>query len=289
MTDAPPLNGRPAIRRSDPTTTPVPLVFDSPHSGTDYPPDFGFVAPLQTLRSAEDTHVDRLFAAAPDNGATLLAALFPRSYIDVNRDLRDIDPELLDAAWPGTAKPGPKSKLGIGLIRRLAQPNVPVYDRKLTVAEVRARIENCYLPYHDELARIVDALHARFGVVWHINCHSMASRGSAMTEDGPVERPDFVLGDRDGTTCGPIFTDLVAHRLREMGYAVKINDPYKGAEIVRRYADPPARRQSLQIEINRKLYMDERTREPNAGFDKLQADMSRLIGFLAGYARAALA
>jgi N-formylglutamate deformylase len=276
------------IERFDPTT-PVPLVFDSPHSGVVYPPDFKFTAPDELVRTAEDTHVDALFAAAPAHGATLLVAHFPRSYIDTNRHAHDLDPELIDGTWPGKIAPGEKTKLGIGLVRRLAQPGIPMYDRKLSVAAIRHRIETYYLPYHDALAQIIDGVHGRFGAVWHINCHSMASRGSDITPDGAVERAEFVLGDRDGTTCDPAFTAAVAKFLDGQGYDVKINDPYKGAEIVRRYADPSARRHSLQIEINRRLYMNEQTRERSPGFAKLQADLTDLIRFLADYARSAAA
>lgn len=277
------------LERFDPAAAPVPLVFDSPHSGMVYPADFNFTAPDDLVRTAEDTHVDALFAAAPAHGATLLIAHFPRSYIDTNRHAHDLDPELIDGAWPGKIAPGEKTKLGIGLVRRLAQPGIPMYDRKLSVGAIRHRIETYYLPYHDELGRIIDGAHRRFGAVWHINCHSMASRGSDITPDGGVERAEFVLGDRDGTTCDPAFTAAVDSFLRGKGYDVRINDPYKGAEIVRRYADPQRRRHSLQIEINRRLYMDERTRERSPGFAKLQADLADLIRFLAEYARGAAA
>jgi N-formylglutamate amidohydrolase len=276
------------LERFDPAGEPVPLVFDSPHSGVVYPADFGFTAPEDVVRTAEDTHVDTLFAAAPAHGAPLLIAHVPRSYIDANRHVQDLDPELIDGAWPGKIAPGEKTKLGIGLVRRLAQPGIPMYDRRLSVAAIRHRIETCYLPYHDEPGRMIDALHGRFGAVWHINCHSMASRGSDITPDGDTVRADFVLGDRDGTTCSADFTAAVARFLGAKGYDVRINDPYKGAEIVRRYADPPARRHSLQIEINRALYMNEKTREPSSGFATLQSDLTELIRFLADFARASV-
>src|SRR4051794_2560339 len=125
--------------RRDPVAPEVPLVFDSPHSGTEYPADFNHACPLAALRGAEDLYVEDLFGAAPEHGATLLAALFPRSYIDVTRDLADLDPALLDTPWPAPLSPGEKTKLGIGLIRRFAKPGLPVYDRKLTVAEAEAR------------------------------------------------------------------------------------------------------------------------------------------------------
>jgi N-formylglutamate amidohydrolase len=282
------------LYRRDPAAAPLPLVFDSPHSGVVYPADFRHAAPLALLRTAEDTHVDALYAAAPAHGAVLLAAHFPRSYIDVNRAADDIDPALLAEPWPGDVppgrlSPGEKTKLGIGLIRRLAVPGTPVYDRHLSAAEIRARIDTYYQPYHDALAAIVDALHARFGAVWHVNCHSMAARGSDMTPDGAVERADFVLGDRDGTSCDATFTELVAQALRAQGHAVAINDPYTGAELVRRHGDPQRRRHSLQIEINRRLYMDEATRERSAGFARLQADLTVLIAEIAGHVRTVVA
>ena len=226
------------LLRRDPSTTLVPLVLDSPHSGVGYPADFRHAAPLEILRAAEDTHVDDLFGAAPTHGATLLAALFPRSYIDPNRHESDIDPDLLAEPWPTELAPGEKTKLGLGLIWRLAQPEVPVYDRKLPVAEIQARIDTYYRPYHAALSAVLDDRHARFGAVWHVNCHSMSARGSAMSPDNGRERADFVLGDRDGTTCGRDFTDTVFEWLKGRGYQVAINDPYKGVELVRRYSDP---------------------------------------------------
>jgi N-formylglutamate deformylase len=271
----------------DPVGHAVPLVFDSPHSGIDYPVDFGCVAPMAILRTAEDTHIDDLFGAAPAEGATLIAALFPRSYIDVNRDELDIDPTLLDGPWPCALKPGEKTKLGMGLIRRLAQPDLAMYDRKLPVAEIQARIDTYYRPYHAAVKRAIERTHQRFGAVWHINCHSMGSIGSAMTSDGARRRPDFVLGDRDGTTCAAEFTDLIYRWLKERGHHVTINDPYKGVELVRRYSNPAQRRHSLQIEINRALYMDETTRAPNAGYASLKAEMTALIATLASWSRAA--
>jgi N-formylglutamate deformylase len=274
--------------RHEPVAEAAPLVIDSPHSGVDYPDDFRCVAPLSILRTAEDTHIDDVFSAASGHGATLIAALFPRSYIDVNRDLLDIDADLLDGPWPVPLKPGEKTKLGMGLIRRLAQPEIAVYDRKLSVAEVQARVERYYMPYHAELKATLDRAYQRFGAVWHLNCHSMGSQGSAMTPDGTKRRPEFVLGDRDGTTCAAAFTETVYGWLKDRGHHVTINDPYKGVELVRRYSDPARHRHSLQIEINRALYMNEETREPNGGYAALKAEMSALVAYLSGWTRTAL-
>ena len=264
----------------------VPVVFDSPHSGTSYPADFETIVPHLTLRRAEDTHVEALYAAAPDHGATLVAANFPRSYIDANRSLLDIDAALLDSPWPGPINVTRKTEKGIGLVWRLLDTGEPIYSRKLTVAEVQARISNCYAPYHKAVRDAINAAHKHYGAVWHINCHSMPATSSVISEEGPgVPRSDFVLGDRDGTTCAPEFTTFVALTLRGMGYEVNVNDPYKGVELVRAYSDPAERKHSLQIEVNRKLYMDENSRERNEGFAKLQGDLTRLIQAIGKYAR----
>jgi N-formylglutamate deformylase len=274
------------LYRADPRDGEVPLIFDSPHSGTDYPEDFDHTCPRQVLRTAEDTYVDELYSAAPAEGATLIGALFPRSYIDANRHIADMDQALLAEPWPHPLKPGVKTKMGMGLIRRLAVPKLPVYSRKLGVAEVQARIDKYYHAYHAELAGAADRLHARFGGLWHVDCHSMKSVSNGMATEGPgVPRADFVLGDRDGTTCAPELTQFVRQFLETRRYDVRINDPYKGVELVRRHGRPKENRHSLQIEVNRKLYMDEESFERNANFPKLKADLDALVAALAGFAR----
>ncbi len=274
-----------ALVRRDPAARPVPVVFDSPHSGAEYPDDFGFVAPMNKVRGAEDAFVHALYGAAPEHGATLLAARFPRSYIDPNRSLLDLDPGLLDGRWPGPLEPGEKSRLGSGLVWRTCPPDHPMYDRKLTVAEVRRRIDGYYAPYHAALRQALDEAHRRFGAVWHVNCHSMPSLSTVKSPEGPgVRRPQIVLGDRDGASCDPAFTAFVREALAGFGYEVALNDPYKGAELIVAYSDPGTGRHSLQIEINRGLYMDEDTLEPHAGFAGLKADITRLIAAICGYA-----
>lgn len=274
-----------AFRYQPPKSPAAPAVFDSPHSGTAYPEDFRTIAPMAEVRRSEDAFVDELFGSAPAHGAALIAATFPRIYIDPNRDLIDLDPAMLDGPWPDPLVPSRKTELGVGLIWRIMPPDIELYDRLLSVAEVRRRIDRCWKPYHEAVAAAIDEIHARFGKVWHVNCHSMPAVGNAASEDGPVARAEFVLGDRDGTTCSPDFTAFVAGELRDMGYEVKINEPYKGVELVRRYSDPAAGRHSLQIEINRKLYMDEQCIEKNGGFATMRANMDRLAAVICRYAR----
>jgi N-formylglutamate amidohydrolase len=138
------------------------------------------------------------------------------------------------------------------------------------------------------LQGICDRLHGKFGAVWLVNCHSMPARGNAMSSDGPnALRADFVLGDRDRTTCAPELTDFVARLLTGRGYSVKVNDPYKGVEIVRRHGIPAQGRQALQIEVNRALYMNEKTLEPNDHYATLKADLDHLVEGLASFTGAA--
>jgi len=276
------------FRRHDPHEEALPLVLDSPHSGKDYPSDFAHLPPRDVVRQAEDSYVDELYAAAPAMGATLVEALFPRAYIDPNRSLADIDTALLDAPWPGPVTPSRKTELGIGLVWRLAHGGVPMYARPLSVAEVEQRIAACYEPYHAAVAQAIDERYLRFGAVWHLDCHSMPAVGDVMSDDPGRPRADFVLGDRDGTTCEPELTAFVAGTLRGMGYDVAINDPYKGVELVRLHGRPRERRHSLQIEVNRRLYVDEATLEKHAGFASLQAHLHRLLEALAGYVRGRL-
>jgi N-formylglutamate amidohydrolase len=254
-------------------------VLDSPHSGREVPADFGTVLDDADLRDAEDCHVDRLYLPATERGIPLLAARVSRLYLDVNRDADDIDPELLDAPPPGAASP--KARLGKALVWRTLDDGRPIYARRLSAQEIARRIARCHTPYHRRLKGLLDAAHARFGRVVHINCHSMNAVGGAHGEGGAGRaRADFVLGDRDGTSCDPALTAFVQRTLAGMGYDVKVNDPFKGVALVRAYSDPAAGRHSLQIEINKRLYMDPATLEPGAGFAPLQRDLMRLIDAL---------
>ncbi len=268
----------------------LPLVLDSPHSGIDYPDDFGHAVDPQRLRHAEDTHVHDLWAGAVAAGVVLLHAHFPRAYIDANRAADDMDPDQIDGVFPGVLNPGIKSRLGIGLCWTREPPEGgPLYDRKLTAAEVLHRLETYHQPYQLKLRALLDASHARWGAVWHINCHSMQEHASAMsTQKRGTPRPDFVLGDRDGTACAPEFTETVRGFLAARGYSVSVNDPYKGVELIRTNGDPAQRRHSMQIEVNRKLYMDEATRVPNQGYGALQSAFTDLSRHLAAYVAAQL-
>lgn len=274
------------VERVDPEHAALPVVFDSPHSGHVYPDDFGHSLPLPMVRMSEDAYVDEVFGAAPSAGAILIRALFPRSYIDPNRAPDDIDITMLAEPWPGVVNPGPKTELGVGLIPK-REPGGQMYDRKLSLKEVEHRIRDYWRPYHEAVRNALDACHHQFGAVWHLNCHSMPSTSTEVSPEGAgVPRPEICLGDRDGTTCAPEFIHAVAEEFTLLGYEVALNAPYKGAELVRRYADPAIGRHSLQIEINRALYMDEKRIEKSPGFDDLATDIEAVIRRICDYAEA---
>jgi len=260
----------------------TPLVLDSPHSGIDYPEDFRHACDPAVLRRAEDTHVEKLYDFAPALGVAWIEALFPRSYIDVNRNTTELDVSLLDGEWNEPVETDPagleKVKLGKGLIWRLTDEGEPLYDRLLTRDEVRQRIERCWVPYHAAVAAAIDAAHARHGYSIHLDCHSMPAVASSHATGAPGQvHADVVVGDREGTTASPALSRLVCEHLRSLGYDVAYNDPYKGVELVRRYSDPARQRHSIQVEVNRKLYMDEQTLEPHGGLPKLRNDLRSLI------------
>ena len=268
----------------------APLLIDSPHSGRVYPEDFETCVPERVLRGAEDWMVDDLVGDAPLEGATLLAARFPRAYIDPNRRVDDVDPALLAGTWHEPLNPGPKTALGIGLFRAKTNDGRPLLPGPLPVQDLRTRIDRCWWPYRMMLGNALDRLHARHGAVWHIDMHSMKSVGTAITPDGPgAQRPDMVIGDLEGTSCDPEFTALVAESLRAKGYRVAVNDPYKGAEIIRTHGRPAEHRHSLQIEMKRALYMDEATITATGGYAQLKADLRSLIAEVAAWTKDAKA
>ncbi len=273
----------PPFDLTPPTGAALPIVVDSPHSGMAYPSDFGSRLSGLALRRGEDTWVHELYASAPRHGATLLAARFPRAYIDPNRTLEDIDAELLAEPWPGAVTPSRKTELGIGLVWRL-MAGEPIYDRKLSVAEVRGRIERCWGPYHAALGQALRAASDNGGPRWHLNVHSMPD--DAYRRLGLPEKPlaDFVLGNLDGSTSDDATMAVIEDALRAAGYSVARNDPFKGVEIIRKSARPEAGHHAVQIEVKRSLYMDEQL-QPNAGFERLRQAIDGMLGALAAFVR----
>lgn len=277
-----------AVDIEHPKTDAIPLVLDSPHSGRDYPDDFVTQVERESLVRLEDGYVDELIDGAPRVGATVIKALFPRSYIDPNRSETDLDTRMLDGRWPYPTSPTHKSDLGVGLVFNRSLDGRDFYAEKLTAAAVLHRIENYYRPYHDGLRDTLNSLHSKFGLVWHLNCHSMpAFAASAAKQSQP--RPDICLGNRHGTTASAELVDLLSTSLRQLGLNVTCNDPYAGVELVRRYSNPRQGAHSVQVEINRALYMNESTHTIHSGFAPLKRALETVFGKLAQELRRDLA
>ncbi|MEM7567412.1 MAG: N-formylglutamate amidohydrolase [Pseudomonadota bacterium] len=275
----------------------IPLLLDSPHSGTDYPNDFRPLVDASRYRRAEDMDVDALFGAAPSLGVPLLKALFPRVYVDVNRALADISPDAIAPPLPFVPLPSAKARLGKGVIWTDAPPlppemgtdggATPLYDAPLPGPEVARRLSTCWTPYRRRLADLLDGIHEAHGRAFYLDCHSMQSVSTAMHEEGAGKpRPDVVLGDRDGSSCDPAYTALVKRLLEAEGFAVSVNDPYKGADLTIANGRPAEGYHALQIELRRDLYMDEVTLERNDRFEETRDKLTRMLEGLVGALRA---
>lgn len=256
------------------------LVISSPHSGADYPAEFLLQSRLDplNLRRSEDGFVDRLFAAGPGLGAPLVRALFPRAYVDPNREPYELDPAMFRDSLPSHANTRSLRVLGgLGTIAKVVADGAEIYRDKLTFAEAERRIAQCYRPYHEALERCLDGALAAHGRALLLDCHSMPSVGGPGERDAGRGRPDIVLGDRFGMSCAPAMVACAESLLRDRGYRVVRNDPYAGGYITHHYGRPQRQRHALQIEINRSLYMDEARIEPHYGFARVAADMAALL------------
>jgi N-formylglutamate deformylase len=260
----------------------LPLIFDSPHSGHLFPNDFVSKVAKADLMTGWDAFVDELWLGVVTNKAYLLLANISRMYVDLNRAPNDIDPTLLDKPWD-YCQPTKYSDRGMGLIRRMALPDVPIYTNPLSQAQIEARLQQYYYPYHTALQQQLDTLHQTHGGVWHIDCHSMKSRGNEMNIDSGLLRPDIILGDMDGSSADSGFVQVVEDAFVELGYKVVRNTPYKGGYLVSHYADVKNNRHSLQIEINRALYMDETSFSRNANFKQFQGDLTLVSAKIAAF------
>lgn len=271
---------RPSWDLRAPRRQTVPLVFSSPHSGRDYPADFVDASPLDItrLRRSEDAFVDEIFAGAPDFGAPLLRAMFPRAYVDANREPYELDPEMFADTLPDHVRTrSPRITAGLGTVPRVVADGATIHPGTITFADAARRIERHHLPYHRTLKHLIDATHERFGGVLLVDCHSMPSAGAPGTRGHSLKNVDMILGDCHGVSCIGAITDAAEDALVGLGYRVRRNRPYAGGYITRHYGRPAKGVHALQIEINRALYMDERTIQRGPGLSGLIRDIDRLI------------
>ena len=264
----------------DPPACKGPVLFNSPHSGSTYPREFLAASRLDIaiLRRSEDSFVDELTAGVVKHGFPLMRANFPRCFVDVNREPYELDPRMFEGRLPSFANTrSMRVAGGLGTVARVVGDAQEIYDQRIPVDDALRRIESLYKPYHRALRRLFTRLHRDFGAAMLIDCHSMPSTAGHKDER---PRPEFVLGDRYGTSCTGIVSETIEKTLRAFGYTVSRNKPYAGGFITEHYGNPAAGLHAIQLEINRALYMDERSYRRKPEFDRLQAEMTALMAHL---------
>ena len=269
-----------SIERPEKLTSPV--IFASPHSGRVYPHSFLNASRLdeKQVRRSEDAFIEELFAAAPQFGAPLLHAHFPRAYVDANREAHELDPEMFREPlpeWVNTTSS--RVGAGLGTVARIVAGGAEIYNQRLDVNEVMSRIEACHRPYHQALRALIDETMATFGCCLLVDCHSMPSLAASGINDHT--QADIILGDCHGSSCSPDISAIAERTLRDLGLSVRRNKPYAGGFTTRHYASRESGIQTLQIEINRALYMNEMAIERHQGFERLSARLEVLIARLA--------
>jgi N-formylglutamate amidohydrolase len=277
---APPLP-EPAPFIMVPAARPTAMVFASPHSGRHYPPDLMAASRLDGLaiRQSEDGYVDQLIAEGPKEGASLIAATYGRAYMDVNRSPLELDPEMFEGALPADqVQPSLRVAAGLGVIAKIVGEGQEIYRHRLPSSEAQARIDRVHRPYHAALSELLVQTNRDHGLAVLIDWHSMpsAASGGGWGRAGS----DFVLGDRHGSACGAGLTRLVDESLTRMGYQVARNSPYAGGYTTEHYGQPTKGVHVLQIEINRRLYLNEADLTLSPNYASLKRNLNRLIGLL---------
>jgi N-formylglutamate amidohydrolase len=265
----------------EPAVWRAPIIFNSPHSGSVYPDEFLSASriDLPGLRRSEDSFMDELIGGLSDRGFPIVRVNFPRSYIDVNREPYELDPRMFSGRLPSFANTrSMRVAGGLGTIPRVVGDGQEIYRERLSVDDALARIEALYKPYHRALRRLINKTHQAFGTVVMVDCHSMPSIGVSREEP---RRPDVVIGDRYGTSCAPLLADTVEETMVRLGYSIGRNKPYAGGFITEHYGNPASGLHTIQLELNRAIYMDERRRARGTRFAHVASDFAVLAEALA--------
>lgn len=267
----------PAYQLFRPKSRTTSVVFASPHSGRNYTQDFLAQIALDPLsiRSSEDAYVDQLFASAPQTGAPFLIASAPRAFIDLNRAVEELDSALIEQVR--RASRNPRVASGLGVVPRVVANGQQIYHGKIALSQAHSRIADYWHPYHDTLQTLLDESHQIFGEAILIDCHSMPHEALANASPAGAARPEIVLGDRFGATATGSIVERIEAAFASAGLRVARNMPFAGAYIAQHYGRPSRRQHAVQIEIDRALYMNERTLEPNADFEAFQTILSGII------------
>ncbi len=262
----------------------IPFVFNSPHSGRKYPQAFLEQSRLDPheIRRSEDHYADELFGAAAQLGAPFLKAHFPRAYVDVNREPYELDARMFSGTIPPYVnRNSARVAGGLGTIPRIVAENMEIYDARLPIEEALWRVENVYKPYHATLRKLIAATHVRFGQAYLIDCHTMPGN---IRVNGTSQRPDIIIGDRYGTSASARLALAAVEILEGMGFSVARNKPYAGGFITEHYGRPARSLHALQIEVSRRLYIDETTLEKKPDFNLLGEMIGEFLTRLVAFA-----
>lgn len=261
------------------------VVFASPHSGRAYPAAFlaQTILNAHVIRSSEDAYIDQLFGDAPRYGSPILNAVYPRAYVDLNRAADELDPALIENA--PRSPHNPRVASGLGVIPRVVSGGRLIYAGKMSLDQAQARIAQAWLPYHTALRSLLDETHRHFGHAILIDCHSMPHEAIEMHLRHGQARADIVLGDRHGAAARSEVSDMIEAAFQAAGFRVARNAPFAGAYIAQSYGRPSARRDVVQIEIDRSLYMDEARIVPLADFASVQRRISQAIAQITDWGR----
>ena len=274
----------PFLLRHPDSTAQQPVLVTSPHSGARYSDAFLTASRLDghAIRQSEDMFVDDLFTTAPHHGASLLSAIHPRAYVDLNRAPYELEQVLFEDRLPDHVdKKSLRASSGLGTVPRLVAENAPIYDGKLTYADAEQRIENIYRPFHHQIASLLQTMQRQYGFAILLDAHSMPSQATRLGRNSlSSQAVDFVLGNRHNKACDRRLTDWVKTYLQARGYVVVLNQPYAGGYITEHYGQPAHGCHALQIEINRAIYMDEDSYQPHDGYARVQENMSCLMADL---------
>ena len=255
-----------------------PIILSSPHSGKDFPKEFlqNSCRSEEELRSSEDSFIDEIIMKASASGIPLISMNIPRTFVDVNRDKIEIDDSMyFDKTSEPNSIDSRRCRVGLGVIHRIIAQNKPIYDGLLSYQEVLDRIKFVYDPYHKRLKQLIDKCYKKFGFCLLIDCHSMPSKiCNIMNEDKPVE---FCISNLFDESCPVEVSHFMAEQLSKQEYRVEFNRPYAGAYITFNYSQPRKNIYTLQLEINRSLYMDECAYKKNNNFQDISNKVSESI------------
>lgn len=278
---------RPGFKTARPEELTSSVVFASPHSGREYSWSFMRRSALSELaiRSSEDAFVDQLIDGAPILGCPLITATVPRAFVDLNRSDDELDPALIEGV--SRTAHNPRVASGLGVIPRVVANGRAIYRGKLSLIEARQRVDEYWRPYHTELQSLLNDARSLFGSALLVDFHSMPHDALESVARSGLGRPDVVLGDRFGASADGALVDRIEQAFTDAGFNVARNSPFAGAYITQTYGRPSKGQHAVQVELDRSLYMSERTMTPNANFQMIRTALMGVLADIADLGRPA--